>query len=294
MSDIVRTGKVDAAEADTGWGDDIFSLITAKSSGDAAMIRAAEGAIQVRYRKELRPRFETDPNVRESISNDRPAAECRQRVLDAVKDVCRQGTEEIFERVVDELLLEIDQFRKLPASMYLIDESGQVVMPIGEAAIYKPPDFIGEDGKVRKAKPIVHPGVSSGLAMKRQDEYRFATALAKASATPLGVLALKHDLDPASMRGIAVEWLGANGVVVKELPPEAGSSVTIEFGREQYDGIFQAPNYSFHRFRMFGELLGRKVLEAMGGPGACDLGHPVLESNSKQRWYKVSFRHIPL
>lgn len=278
-------------ETAPGWGEDIFTLVTARSTGDRTMVLAAEKAVRTRYKLELRPRFETDPNVREYVSGDRQSSDRRQRVMDGVKDVCRPGTEEVFEQVVNELLLEIDRFRKMPPSLYLVDGSGQVVMPMGEAAIYRPPDFVGEDGKVHQARPIVHPGISSGLALRRQDEHRLETAIARAAtAGQLGVLALKHDLDPASMRKTAVGWLEANGVTVGELPPEAGVSVTVEFGREQHDGIFQAPNYAFHRFRMFGELLGRKVLEAMGGSGTCDLGHPVLESNSRQRWYRVSFR----
>jgi len=285
MSDLVRKD---------GWGEDVFSLIAARSFGDGAIAARAETAVRDRYRVELRARFETDPNVRESISGDRPASECREWVLDALKESCRLGTEDLFEQVVDELLLELDRFRKLPPSMYLVDgRTGQVVMPLGADTVVRPPDFVGEDGAVRKAGLIVHPGISSTLALKAQEEVRSAAALARAdSAGPLGRLALEHERDPDSIRRVAKEFLESNGVMIGEVPPGSGSESSVEIGREAIDGVHQSPNHAFHRFRLFGESLGRKVLEAVGVCGVCELGEPVLQSNSKQRWYRVSFRHV--
>jgi len=271
----------------------VFALAAAKSIGDDRLTAQAEEAVRIRYRLELRRRFEEDPNVRECLSDGRPAAECREWVLDALKDSCREGTEDLFTQVVDELLREIDHFRSMPPAMYLVDErTGQALLPLKEGLIQRPPDFVGDDGIVRRARPIVHPGVSSELAMREQASTRRTAALERAEAAgPTAALSVAHERDPGSITAVAAEFLESAGVTVGPIAG-AGDPGEVEFGREFYDGILQSPNYAFHRFRMFGELLARKVLEAMGGPGACELGRPELQNSSKHRWYRVSFRFV--
>ncbi len=284
MSNLARPGS-------PGWGEDLFALSTSRSLGDAEAAAEAEESIRSRYRLELRQRFEQDPNVRESLESERPAAECREWVLDSVKDLVRGGTQELFEQVVDELLKELDHFRELPAALYLVDgRTGKALMPMEEGLVHRPPDFVGEDGEVRRAMQIVHPGVSAGLAMKASEDFRTAAAIRRAEkAGGTSTMATVHLRDPGSMVGVATEWLKDRGLN----PGRAAEMVeaSVEFGRESYDGVLQSPNYAFHRFKMYGELLGRKVLEVVGGPGSCEIDEPVLESNSRQRWYTAKFRY---
>ena len=288
MSNLSKPG-----DAGSGWGEDVFALVAVRAVGNPSMVAAAEEAVRTRYRIELRPRFESDPNVRESLPEDRPATECREWVLDALKGSCREGTETLFEQVVDELLKEIDHFRSLPPALYLVDErTGQVLLPLKEGLVQRPPDFVGDDGMVHRARLIVHPGLSSALAMKDQGSARTTAAMERADAAgPMASLAVLHERDPGSIARVAEEYLRSNGVTAGPVG-ESGTESSVEFGREFYDGVLQSPNYAFHRFRMFGELLGRKVLEAMGGPGTCELGQPELQSSSKHRWYRVSFRFL--
>jgi hypothetical protein len=287
MSDIEKKGRSDL------WGEDIFELATTRKNDDASVIESIEEAVINKYRRDLRSHFQNDPNVKESIPLDKPASECKEHVMDALKHICRPGTEGLFERVIEELLKEIDEFRLRPSSSYIVDDkTGRVLVPLSDNAVYTPPDFIGEDGLVHKARPIVHPSISSGLAMAEQERHRMKIAISKAKESgPLGILSLEHEKDPDSIRRVAVEILESKGFRVDSIPRGSGKEIVIEFGREAKDGG-QAPNYSFHRFKMFGTILAKKIADSIEQGSTYDLDRPVLNTTSKQRWYTASVRTV--
>lgn len=281
MNEFVKDNDID-------WREDIFSLVTARSFGNRVMISVAERDVCNRYRMELRYRFETDPKVLELVSGEKKAAECRDQILEVLKDSCRPGIEDLFIKIVDELILELDNLKKLPSSMYIVDgNTGKLITSLDNKSVVQPPDFIGEDGSIKKARPIVHPGISSTLALKVQEEHVDLITLSRAEASgPLGKMALEHKRDPISIINVAKEFLELNGVIVGKIKSGTSTEVSIEIGREPLNNLQQSPNFSFHRFRLFGELLGKKILDICSN-GTCELREPVFKSNSKFQWYII-------
>jgi hypothetical protein len=279
MSSIVRRG-----------GDENpFDLAEARGSGDPSLVREAEEKVLSLYRLQLRPRFESDPNVLESLPASKDPVECKHWVLSALQDVVRPGTEELFDRAVQELLEELREFRKAPPSLYLIDKDGRAVMPVDGSSTFRPPDFVDEGGTVRKSQLVVHPKITSGIAMSAQASFRRGAALERAKkAGPLGTLALEHELDPSSIARVAREYLERAGRTVGACG--SGEWTVLEFGRESLDESSQSVNHAFHRFRLFGEVLGRKVAEMSQAGWTCEIGAVTPNRTAKQRWYTVEVR----
>lgn len=283
MSDIEKSGD--------GQIDNPFELAVRRGTADIELVREAESEVLRLYRLELRTRFETDRNVRESLPDGKAPEECREWVLDALRDACRPGTEALFERVVDELLEELSRLRKAPSALYLVDREGRTVMPIDGKTVYQPPDFLDEAGAIRKSKPIVHPGITSGLAMAKQAATRKEAAMRRARKSgPLGHLSLEHETDVESISRAAAEHLAARGYLVGPGSQGDGEWTSLEFGRETHDETHQSPNHAFHRFRLFGEILGR-MIEKISKPGwTCEIGVLTPMKSSKQKWYVAVVR----
>src|SRR5271157_3635832 len=137
----------------TSWGEDIFALVAAQKLGSKEIAQSAEQAIERRYRLELREKFQNDEKVRQALVE---SAECLltdgtfESVAGLVKDLIRVGTEEIFFKILHELLEELDAMHHREPSAYLIANSdGKVLMPISAKDIYTPPPYVGEDGITR-------------------------------------------------------------------------------------------------------------------------------------------------
>lgn len=269
------------------WGEDIFALAT--RSEDPHLAQQAVEAVAVHYRRELRDRFQSDPAVKEAIRPGVPVLECLDDIHFAVADVCREGTEEIFTKILKELVEELEVLQKSGGELFLVDHStGKTIMPIQEKHIYQPPDFVDEQGKIRKARPIVHPSISAPLMLHEHEKAKQAGVLAK--ITPENHLAFAHLTDPDYIAKTAVDILKKNGIEIVHL--EEGEKATIEIGKEHIQGIEQAPNFKFHRAHLFGSILARRILEVMNRRGKCDEKIKVsMKRNSKFRWYQVDFTY---
>ena len=238
-------------------------------------------ASKPRTRLYLRKMFESDPETRKILEHSNPASDAKSELLKLLEWSPSDGP--TISEIVDELLEELEHQRKTEPGLLLIDEStGKTVMKLREGAIYHPPDYIGEDGIRRRAKPIVHPGIAAPLMMKVHEEGKLALAANNSSSAQ----SLKAITDPNSIIRQAEEKLREMGWDIG--PIENGITEEIEIGREYYDPL-QSKNDKFHRHQMFGDALARKIAARMEIK-KCELSSIVSKKNSKQRWYIVSVK----
>lgn len=260
-----------------------------KTSNELA--RESEVQIEKRYRLELRKRFQKEEQINKSLAE---SAQCLtnestfESIRSLTEDSVKPGTEEIFERVLHELLEELSELHKKSPSMYLVNQQdGKIVLPLGPESIYTPPDYVGEDGKLHQSKPILHPAISVPLTMLRYEQGRKSQAIAKAP----NEASIEHLRGPEQMIENAKVLLQNQGIEIKSLPD--GEKATIEVGRERLDDIMQSPNYSFHRSHMFGSLLAKKILDLTHSKGQVDITGATLRKGTKEQWYEVNLRWQP-
>jgi hypothetical protein len=233
-----------------------------------------------RIRLYLRKIFESDLETRKILEHSNPTSDAKSELLKLLEWSPSDGP--TIPEVMDELLNELEHQRKMEPGLLLIDEkTGKMVMKLREGAIYQPPDYIGEDGVKRKAKPIVHPGITAPLMMKVHEEGKMVLAANNSSAQ-----SLKAITDPNSIIRQAEEKLREMGWDIG--PIENGITEEIEIGREYYDPL-QSKNDKFHRHQMFGDALACKIAARMETK-KCELSSIVSKSSSKQRWYIVSVK----
>ena len=265
-----------------GWGEDLATL------REGELAEAAEEKLLTRYLLAIRKKFESDIQIQQIAANARPANSAKTELMKLCQSISQSGSEDIFEKAMDEILSELDHLRESNVGLTIVDtHNGQIVMPLSENMIYTPPDYIGDDGKLHKSKPILHPGISSTLGLARQETAKQEILLQKALA-PGATSAYQHITEPNSICAMAAERLQQAGVrVVLELEaPE----IEFEYGREQVSGIEQSPNLRFHRANMFAAVLATKILQTCGPHGTCSIGRARLKRNAKQRWHTVGVK----
>jgi len=251
----------------------------------SALAREEDGS-RSRVRLWLRGLFEGDANVREIILAASPAAGAKEHLTQMLEGSVAPGSEAHLSPVLDELLAELEEQRREEPGLYLVDgKTGKAMMRLQGEAIYQPPDYVGEDGIRRRARPVLHPGIAAPMTMAAFEKGR----LEEASSRPEAAMALRVIHDPGSMVRAAEARLVELGYEVGQV--DGGISDEVEVGREYYDPL-QSQNDSFHRHSVFGAALASKVAGKMGRLSRrCEIMPPVPERNSKQRWYRVAFRH---
>jgi hypothetical protein len=262
-----------------------MSDLVRSGSQTLANINEPEDRRISRIRIWLRKQFEEEQNVREILLASFPAQAAKQHLIDYLGEQIQEKlwNQEFFHQILDELLAELEEQRSAEPSLYLVDaNTGKSIMRLREEAIYQPPDYIGEDGIQRRAKPVLHPGISVPLTMRAHNEGR----LAKASANPNSASALLAIREPNSIIEAAIPHLQQMGYEVG--PLDSGEPEEVEVGREFYDPL-QSQNVMFHRHAAFGAILARRIAERMGEAKKCDILRAVSEKNSKQRWVRVTF-----
>jgi len=177
---------------------------------------------------------------------------------------------------------------------YLIDsQSGKALFKLTEDMVYTPPDSFDESGNPRRQLPMLHPRLTSGLAMTVQERTRTAEL---ERSVPSGMEeSTAHLKDPWRIVDQAMERIKASGIAfhgtayLSSAEPEFPEEVTLIVGREQADGMFQAPSFRFHRSVACGAALAIKVTE-LGAKRICFLAVDRKRS-SKETWYEVRLRY---
>lgn len=248
------------------------------------------------YLVQVRRELEENLEAREMVAAADPPSEAREELLRILRahrsgrdvPVQKPGSDGLLEAAVDQVLGELGRQRSLPPSLYLVNsETGGVVMPIPSGGVYHPPDYVGEDGETHRAKPIVHPGLTSSLAMAAAAEHRKESLLERHRGDPVAMKALEHLTEPQKMVQDAGERLRSQGVSVSGLEDGEDPEESVEFGREHVNGVLQSPNLSFHRSSMFAGILATRLLKMCGSGGEVRVGRLREKSNGKQRWYQL-------
>lgn len=236
----------------------------------------------------IRQQLETNIKLRDAVVNSEPASEARGKVTQHLSRHIKLGTIEIFRKAVEQVLTELDELRKRKPSLYLIDQStGNLIMPVDKDLIYTPPDYMGADGKIHKSNPVVHPGISSSLAIATHKQAKTNKAIAKSKKNPATAQAYTHISDPDKIIDLTKEKLQTAKIEICD-HLESGLCETIEFGREQSDGVFQSSNLHFHRIQLFSSTLAHKIIKF--NYKKCAFGKLETKHNSKQQWYIVEVK----
>jgi len=235
----------------------------------------------------LRKRFQEDPDVIGTIMGCDPAIDAKPMLEPMMEDLIPAYGEDVIDESLTILLEELEEQRAAPPSAYLVStETGRTVCPISEDDIVTPPDYEGEDGKLHKATPIVHPRITSTMALQIQETER-ATKIRKTLADPTKKSAYEHLTNPQAIVQMTKDRLRKQGVeVVDSFGNRTTLDSTISFGHESVRGMEDSPNEQFHRAHMFSIILTKKVIDAYG-LSPCAIGEIRSVQDSRQRWFEV-------
>jgi hypothetical protein len=269
------------------WGINIHKTLSeCRQNGDTELAKTLEKKITASYLMSIRNAFETDSKVRQTLSKQCKAEELFEEIKNDLADLSKPGSEDIFEKSVMIILKELDTLRTKSHNAWVVSTTtGKLVCPLNEELVFQPPDFINEDGVLTKARPTVHPAITSALALAEQETNK-KELLATLLDRPDTKLAAAHLLGPETILKRVTNKLSESGVDVCDAPFD-GIITEIEFGREQLDGLSQSPNYKFHRIQMFTVTLFKKIVALCINTKKCHISVPKECKNSKQRWYTV-------
>ena len=272
--------------SEENWGEDVFSLVTARALGDEKLARRYESSISTKYKLEIRKNFETNDEIRKLLATTQEPQEIQAEVAALLSGVAKPGTEEIFDRVLKELLLELRGLMKADPSLYLVDEStGKVIMPIKEGAMYQPPPYVDDNGEVHRSRPLLHPGLAAPLAESNHGRDRMQLALENPSHV------YDHLRTPNAITTAAQDKLQQMNVRrLDDADLTSAKQEVLVFGKEYYEGVMQSPNPMFHRVEAFGGALARQVARLLTAKQATRFAFSSVaeKQNSKWRWYEVT------
>jgi len=177
---------------------------------------------------------------------------------------------------------------------YLIDsQSGKALFKLTEDMVYTPPDSFDESGNPRRQLPMLHPRLTSGLAMTVQERTRTAEL---ERSVPAGMEeSTAHIKDPWRIVDHAMERIKAYGIAfhgtayLSSAEPAFPDEATVTIGKENSDGMFQSVSFKFHRSVSHGAVLASKVA-ALGAKRVC-FTSVEKKRGSKHTWYEVTFRY---
>lgn len=264
---------------DYEWGDDPGSVL-ARIPG-SPLAKRVEKDVVAGYLLQLRDLLQQSQELADMVAAHDKAIEAKPHLVKAV-ELVKPGTEHLLDKAAGMLLEELEQQRKAPG-LYLVScETGLSVMPIGGKDVYHPPEYRGMDGNMHEARPVVHPGITSSLAIAAHEAEKEHALMALSG----NEMAFAHLSDPDKIVEIAKQKLaGAVSFVQMDGPWHE-----IEFGRENAAGMEQSANLAFHRVELFSSILAKRIVSLCGNGGRCQIGEIVKNSGSKQRWYVVSVK----
>jgi hypothetical protein len=241
----------------------------------------------VSYLLKLRKILEEESTISEKINEFNPAISAKEPLIDFIKTKYPEdfASYEDLEESVTAILKELDLHRSKIPSLYLVDQNtGKTVVPFTKEAIYQPPDYIGLDGRLKKSRPIVHPGISSSLALLEQEEEKQKKLLVLAKTEKS-----HYHLVEDKMTNFLKVKLSENGFTEQEID---GPWKQLEFGKENEAGVEQAVSSSFHRIELFTSIICKKLKDICGENKKCQIGKIQNHKNSKFRWYTLNFKTL--
>ncbi len=267
------------------WGEDLHRELAKVRKIDESLAVELQETIKSKYRLWIRDRFQSDPKVASILTSTDKATSVVVNLALSLDDLRHPDSADIFDLVLEEIAQEYDKI-KLSGGL-LIDPKGRSLGSLKPEQIYQPPDYVGEDGLLHKARPIVHPGISSSLALRDQQEHKVTQALKLVERDKSLKETYEHLNGPETIRERALESLVSLGFNIDPIE-QASETVTIEFGREQADGVFQSPNKRFHRTFYFATTLVKKIQSL--AKNKCEIVSIVEKVTNKSRWYEAEVR----
>jgi hypothetical protein len=280
--------KLAKIQGDYPWWEDAHAQLKTARVENNELAEQLEGRIRAGYLRQIRLQLEQNPALRKIAAEAEPAAKAKPDILRALGHLARFGSDDLFEESVDQILRELEVQRKNEGALYLVnDETGELVMPLTENDLFVPPDYVDEDGVTRPGRPVVHPGISAGLAMRAAEAHRRQKVVGLAE-DPVRAKAYEHLLEPERILPMVKRRLEHAGIKFAELADIEEKEV--EFGRESAEGSFQSVNPAFHRSNMFASVLAQKILNMCGGKGEVELGEIRPMKDNKSRWFVIGIR----
>lgn len=235
----------------------------------------------------IRQILETNEELQEIISSVDNAIDARDEVTSLLRSSLEHDADTLHE-AVGIILKELDELKGRPPSLYLVDEhTGKLLIPINDDAVVQLPDYIGEDGITRQQKPILHPGISSSLAMVAHHREKQNKAIEKSKQNKATENAYTHLINPEKLIDLVKEKI-LPSIITCDFEDDGGTTEVIEFGREQINGVFQSSNMYFHRVQMFASTLAHKIIA--NKPKQCAFGVLENKHDSKQQWYSITVK----
>lgn len=173
---------------------------------------------------------------------------------------------------------------------YLIDsQTGLALGKINENQIFHPQEWTDENGVVHKPAPIVHPGITSSLGLKRFEETKndenMNSIQKEIEKTPYKKHAFDHVMNPISIVEYAISEL--NNQFIWEFQGTHDVVKQIQIGKENLDNNINSSNMNFHRAQMYGQIIAMKLIKEFGKNFQYSMGMIEAKSNSKIRWFEV-------
>lgn len=221
----------------------------------------------------LKYEFQTNQKFQELLDQENPD-------LNEIHQVLTNVPNEI--NLDAAIIIFIDEQKKIKESgtpWVIDDHSGMALVPINKDTLFTPMKT-GPNGEKTPGIPILHPGISSKIALVRQELSQKSQLIKKFKGSTI-----EHIVRPSSILDIAKEELEKLGLKSSSIE---GEEEMEEIGRENFDGLFQAPNEAFHRYALYGKLLARRIFSRRAA--SFELTRIYERSNSKSKWFDVYFR----
>jgi hypothetical protein len=275
------------SESQNLWGDDPrMELVKIR---DAGLVIAGDllQKAEAKYLIDIRQRLQSDLKVNKMAADASPAISALIPLADEMRDLIKEGSEDIFLSMLEYILNELDELRKAEPASYLIDDrTGKIVAPIEEDTIIRPDPIVDENGITQVQNPYINPILAASIALDTAAKERDAK-IQKLAADPINGLAYRHLTEPDRIVELAKERLRTFGITILDEPNSEKEKETIEFGRETTEADHQAPNIRYHRLSVYSAVLATVLSKKCGKGGICWIGPVQKKMNSKQRWYQV-------
>lgn len=293
-----------AKSGELPWGEDVLAVAGKEREAGIELSRGVRERILALYLMRIRaattPPRSGDPDpvcaaAIETMKYATPASSAKESLCKILEGICDGPTRDLFEEAMSIILEELEQQRKLAPAPWIVDtRTGRAVAPATSETILQPPDYVGLDGKLHKSTPVVHPDITSAMAMARVAEQR-QEKLQRLASDPVRSAAYRHLIDPQSIAASARERLRENGMQVLEVGEpdpvlDSSDETVVEFGRENVEADLQSVNESFHRVASYAAVLAVKISRMCGPGGSCSIGRVEIRTGPKERWFEVPVR----
>ena len=275
------------SESQNLWGDDPrMELVKTRDAGLVIADDLLQKA-EAKYLIDIRQRLQSDQKINKMAADAFPAISALIPLADEMRDLVKEGSEDIFLSMLEYILNELDELRKEKPASYLIDDrTGKIVAPIEEDTIIRPDPIVDENGIVQVQNPYVNPILAASIALDAAAKER-DTKIQRLAADPINGLAYKHLTEPDRIIELAKERLRTFGITILDEPNSEKEKETIEFGREITEADHQAPNIRYHRLSVYSAVLATIISKKCEKGGICWISPIQKKMNSKQRWYQV-------